>query len=164
MIHNGQDAIVVDPGDATVVIEALKAKQLSLVAILVTHRHADHTHGLPALHAVFDDLPVYGPANENIVGVTHHMVEGDTFHALGLKWLVWDTPGHTSGHITFMAATQSGLPCPKGWYSVEIPCSPQGVAGFTMGHMHSWPTPCKDCLNCLHRLGFALPTNTLPLT
>jgi hydroxyacylglutathione hydrolase len=114
MIHNGENAIVVDPGDATVVISALQAHQLSLEAILVTHRHADHTHGLPALHAMFGGLPVYGPAHETILGVTHFMAEGDQFTALGLQWAVWDTPGHTAGHITYMAPSQEGLPCPQG--------------------------------------------------
>lgn len=121
MIHNGQRAMVVDPGDATVVIEALQAHQLSLDAILVTHRHADHTHGLMTLHAWHKSqnphaspLPVYGPTLEAIEGVTHTVGEGDSVHCLGLDWAVWDTPGHTAGHITYMALPQEGLPCPQG--------------------------------------------------
>lgn len=113
MIHNGHRAIVVDPGDATVVIKALESRQLSLDAILVTHRHADHTHGIMPLLA-WQPAPVYGPALEPIEGVTHQVGEGFTFRALGLEWTVWDTPGHTAGHITYMTPPQEGLPCPQG--------------------------------------------------
>lgn len=121
MIHDRRHALVVDPGDATVVIKALQSHQLSLAAILVTHRHADHTHGIQPLiswHMTRPGIdlppPVYGPTQEAIEGVTHPVGEGFAFDALGLHWTVWDTPGHTAGHITYMAPAQEGLPCPQG--------------------------------------------------
>ena len=42
MLHDGARALVVDPGDASVVEQALDAQRLQLAAILVTHHHADH--------------------------------------------------------------------------------------------------------------------------
>ena len=42
MLHNGRQALVVDPGDAGPVIEACAGRGLGFTAILVTHHHADH--------------------------------------------------------------------------------------------------------------------------
>jgi len=50
LIHNDQNCIVIDPGDANPVIEVLKRKNLSLAAILITHHHADHIGGVSELH------------------------------------------------------------------------------------------------------------------
>jgi hydroxyacylglutathione hydrolase len=51
MLHNGREAVVVDPGDATPVIAALDRADLQLEGILVTHKHPDHVGGLRALLA-----------------------------------------------------------------------------------------------------------------
>lgn len=117
MIHNGREALVVDPGDATPVLEALHEHQLSLAAILVTHRHPDHIMGLPALRPHCTG-PIYGPALEPVEQVTTTVREGTGFQALGLSWQVWDTPGHTAGHVTYIAQPQSGLP----WSSALVFC------------------------------------------
>ena len=44
-IRDSSHAVVVDPGDATPVIEYLDAQGLTLAAILNTHHHADHVGG-----------------------------------------------------------------------------------------------------------------------
>jgi glyoxylase-like metal-dependent hydrolase (beta-lactamase superfamily II) len=44
-LHDGRRALVVDPGDAQPVLEALQRERLELDAILVTHHHADHIGG-----------------------------------------------------------------------------------------------------------------------
>lgn len=114
MLHNEASAVAVDPGDAGVVSDFLQSSGLHLEAILVTHRHADHTLGLPALQRQYPGVPVYGPSQETIEGVTHPVSEGSLIEVAGLRWHVWDTPGHTSGHITYLADPQAGLPCPSG--------------------------------------------------
>jgi hydroxyacylglutathione hydrolase len=101
MLHDGARAVVVDPGDAAPVVDALERLQLQLAGILVTHHHADHIGGVDALRARLDG-PVYGPARERIPAPYVAMQEGDTLQALGLKFRVIDVPGHTAGHIAYV--------------------------------------------------------------
>lgn len=106
LIHDGTHAAVVDPGDSGPILDALATHGLTLTAILLTHHHADHTGGVPALLARFP-VPVYGPRNDRIAAVTHPLAEGDrvTVPALGLELDVLDVPGHTLGHIAYVRRT-----------------------------------------------------------
>ena len=49
MMHDGRNAVVVDPGDAGPVETALAEMGLSLSAIALTYLHYDHCWGVPAL-------------------------------------------------------------------------------------------------------------------
>ncbi len=100
MLHDGRQALVVDPGQAKPVFDALKRANLQLAAILVTHHHADHTGGVAELHAA-TGAKVYGPARERIPEPFVPLKQGDHAEALGLDFQVIDIPGHTAGHIAF---------------------------------------------------------------
>jgi hydroxyacylglutathione hydrolase len=97
-----QQVLVVDPGDATAVKAALHAQGLVLAGILVTHHHGDHVGGVQAL-AAGAALPVFGPGNEDIEGITHFVQGGDRVELpeLGLSFAVLAVPGHTRGHIAY---------------------------------------------------------------
>ncbi|MDB5760064.1 MAG: gloB [Burkholderia sp.] len=112
LVHDGVHAAVVDPGDAAPIIAALDAHKLSLVAILLTHHHADHVGGVPSLLQRFK-VPVFGPRSEAIEGITNALGEGDQANIpeLGLRLSVLDVPGHTSGHIAYVAPEQGWLFC-----------------------------------------------------
>ncbi len=112
LIHNGVHAVVVDPGDAAPILAALDQRQLTLAAILLTHHHADHAGGVPALLERFD-VPVYGPAREAIPTITRRLAEGDSvlIPELEMEFSVLDVPGHTAGHIAYHAARQDWLFC-----------------------------------------------------
>jgi len=112
LIHDSRHAAIVDPGDAAPVLAALDAHALKLSAILLTHHHADHVGGVQTLLQHFN-VPVFGPANETITGVTKRLKEGDTVDIpqLPLKLSILDVPGHTSGHIAYVAAAQQWLFC-----------------------------------------------------
>ena len=101
MLHDGQRAVVVDPGDAAPVIEALDRHALQLAGILVTHHHADHVGGVNALRPRLQG-PVWGPAREKIPEPFVPLVEGDRIEVLGLRFGVLDVPGHTAGHIAYV--------------------------------------------------------------
>lgn len=112
LIHDGVHAAVVDPGDAAPIIAALAKHSLTLVAILLTHHHGDHVGGVQNLlqHA---NVPVFGPKNELIAGVTNLLSEGDVavVPSLSLRLSVLDVPGHTRGHIAYFATEQNWLFC-----------------------------------------------------
>jgi hydroxyacylglutathione hydrolase len=110
LIHNDTHAAVVDPGDATPVLAALAAQNLTLCAILLTHHHNDHTGGVPRL-LQHRQVPVFGPAKEAIPTITVPLKEGDSVNIpeLQLRLHVIDTPGHTLGHICYHAQEQAWL-------------------------------------------------------
>lgn len=96
-------AIVVDPGEAAPVLEALNERGLRVAAIFVTHHHGDHVGGLADVARRHPDAPVYGPAAERVPGITTPVSGGDRVDvpAVGAGFEVIDTPGHTAGHIAF---------------------------------------------------------------
>lgn len=100
LLHNGTEAVVIDPGEASPVSWRLKAENLELKAILVTHHHADHQGGIASLLEEFD-IPVYGPANESITGCNRPLSGGNSIEVLGQAFDVLSVPGHTRGHIAY---------------------------------------------------------------
>ncbi len=109
LIHDGVHAAVVDPGDAGPILAALQANGLALTAILLTHHHADHIGGVPALLQQYP-VPVFGPAHDGIAAVTVPLAEGDRVDVpgLALRLDVMDVPGHTRGHIAYVTAPRDG--------------------------------------------------------
>ena len=102
--QSGSDAIVVDPGDAAPVLEALTAHHLTLRAILVTHHHADHVGGVEALHAA-TGARVVAPAAEGLRFAHEPVSGGDHIELFGQTVQVMDVPGHTAGHIAYWIPT-----------------------------------------------------------
>jgi len=109
LLHDGQQALVVDPGDAAPVQRILQDEGLQLIAILVTHHHADHTGGVETLRNE-TGAKVFGPASERIPEPFAPLVEGDRISALGLSFHIIDVPGHTAGHIAYYTADMNGKP------------------------------------------------------
>lgn len=112
LIHNGQQAVAVDPGDAKAILAALETHHLSLAAIVLTHHHADHVGGVAELLTRFA-VPVYGPRAESIAGVSLPLAGGDTVDIAdpAIRLQVIDVPGHTRGHIAYYSAAQHWLFC-----------------------------------------------------
>jgi hydroxyacylglutathione hydrolase len=81
----------IDAPDAQPVEAALKQKGWRLTDILVTHHHADHTQGIPALKQQHGCRVVAPRAEANRIP----FVDGD------LMARVIETPGHTAGHISY---------------------------------------------------------------
>jgi hydroxyacylglutathione hydrolase len=97
-------ALVVDPGDAAPIIARLNQRNATLAGILITHHHPDHIGGLAQLKATYS-CPVWGPAGENITGLDHHLSDGDSIDipGFGYRFRIIDVPGHTAGHIAYVA-------------------------------------------------------------
>lgn len=100
--------LVVDPGDAGVVNAYLQQNNKKLLAVLVTHHHADHTGGLAELRQQWPALRIIGPAAEHtkIPALTETVGDGDTVSLpqLDQQFQVMAVPGHTAGHIVFYSA------------------------------------------------------------
>ncbi|KXI30391.1 hydroxyacylglutathione hydrolase [Paraglaciecola hydrolytica] len=102
-LHNAQHCVVVDPGDAQPVLDYCQSQQLTLVGILITHHHWDHTNGLPALLQAFPGIPVFGPHNPKIESINQRLQHRDciTLPELKLELSVLEVPGHTLDHIAY---------------------------------------------------------------
>ena len=103
LLRQGDIVVVVDPGDEDPVLEFLAQEGLKLAAILITHKHGDHTGGVEALLAKYPEIPVYGPTNETASGVNQKVADGDEVRIEGLDatFQVMDVPGHTEGHVAY---------------------------------------------------------------
>ena len=98
LIPGRRGLIVVDPGDADAAHQAAVAAQGEVELILVTHRHHDHTGGLPALREL-TGAASRGLAEEFSVGA-QPLRDGEVIPAGdGLSLRVLATPGHTSDSV-----------------------------------------------------------------
>lgn len=101
---------VVDPAVHAPVIEVLGNRQLDY--IFNTHHHADHTGGNLALKEKYG-CTIIGAKNDaaRIPGIDQTVSEGDVV-ALGVqKAQVYETPGHTLGHIIYHFESNHALFC-----------------------------------------------------
>ena len=98
-------AIVVDLGDAKLVLSYLTAEKLELAAIVTTHHHADHIGGVKEL-IKNRQIPVYGPHDPRVPDATQRLKEGEsiTLPHFGVHLKVMEVPGHTSSHIAYYGA------------------------------------------------------------
>ncbi len=99
-----QQIIIVDPGEAYPVLQAIKAHNYQPEAIFITHHHGDHTGGVKEILEHYP-VPVYGPATENIPAISHKLDETKTvsLNSMGLSFKILDVPGHTRGHIAYLS-------------------------------------------------------------
>jgi len=95
---SGNRAAVVDPGAAGPVREALRAQDLQLTDVLLTHHHADHTGGVTELSTPRGPR-ILGPSGIDLV--TRPIDHGDAVDVLGVPFRVLAVPGHTSDHVAF---------------------------------------------------------------
>ncbi len=93
----------VDAPEAGPILAALAERGWSLTDVLITHHHADHIQGVPGLKAKFPALKVHGPAREaaRIPFLDVELSEGDIARVGSLEAKVYETPGHTLGHIVY---------------------------------------------------------------
>lgn len=113
-------SFIVDPGDeAEKVLAHVRAEQLEVEAVLVTHCHWDHI-GAVAPVARELDVPVYMSAKEapqladpnqyrpaqlppvEPWHVDHELVGGETLNIIGLDIDVLLVPGHSPDHMAFL--------------------------------------------------------------
>lgn len=91
---------------------ALASKGWTLSHILTTHHHHDHTGGNLALKAQ-TGCDVIGPRQEaaRIPGIDRAVGEGETIALGGFQVHVIETPGHTSGAVSYWIPTAGVVFC-----------------------------------------------------
>lgn len=117
-----KECLVVDPGfDPQQIEDTIKENQLSPAAILCTHGHSDHIAGNAYMKQCWPDCPLVighgdaskltDPVGNLSAGFGFKVVspvadqtvkEGDVLELAGLKLLVREIPGHSSGHVVFV--------------------------------------------------------------
>ncbi len=111
VIYNNLDAIVIDPGESSAVLEFLNKKALQCRMILITHHHLDHVLGVKEIRNRYS-CPVYGPLKNKAPLaelVTDWVSESDNVVFQDLKFKVLECPGHTLGHVAYWCADQFWL-------------------------------------------------------
>lgn len=97
------NALVVDPGDATPVLDVLARDRLRLRAILLTHHHPDHIAGVAGLLREFPSIAIHAPEEPRIPFATHRVADGAFVDVQNpsCRFTVIAVPGHTSSHIAY---------------------------------------------------------------
>jgi hydroxyacylglutathione hydrolase len=120
LVHEPKAGVtaVVDPVAAPV-LERLEARGWTLDWILSTHHHADHTGGNLELKQATGCRVAGARADEaRIPGIDLKLAEGDRFSLGEAEAQVIETPGHTSGHISFWFAEAKALFCADTLFSL----------------------------------------------
>lgn len=99
--YPNDQVIVVDPGDAAPVLNFLRQKQLTLRAILITHKHQDHTGGISALLSEFPRASVFSHPIEQVAQTTQFVSDNDLINIDHSEFRVIAIPGHTLGHVAY---------------------------------------------------------------
>lgn len=92
----------IDAPEEQPILDALKRRGWTLTNILTTHHHQDHVEANLALKTRFE-ATIIGPENEaaKIPGLDMTIGDGGDFEFASHKVHVYETPGHTAGHICF---------------------------------------------------------------
>ena len=108
----GQEAVVVDPAIAAPVERWLQERQLSLIAVLQTHHHADHIGGTPDLIKVWPSAAVIAARDDRtrIPFQTISVEDGDAVELFGQTVQVFDVAAHTAAHIAFFIPESPACP------------------------------------------------------
>lgn len=100
------EALVVDPGCAESVESYLTQHGLTLVAILITHHHPDHTGGVLRLKNKYPALVyAFDKANFNFTDIS--LVDKQKINIMNINFEILHVPGHTLDHIAFFTETRT---------------------------------------------------------
>ncbi len=98
--YDGENTLVVDPSDASLVLDILSQQHLTLTTVLVTHHHGDHTGGLRQLKSR-TRCQVISPDEQRIAGTDRVVAHGDILPYGDGQITVIATPGHTRTSVCY---------------------------------------------------------------
>ncbi len=104
LVHESESGktLCVDTPEARPILAALAEKGWTLSTILITHHHGDHTEGNSELKRI-TGATIIGPKSESsrIADLDELVSEGDVIDFAGHPINVIETPGHTSGPVSY---------------------------------------------------------------
>ena len=102
IIHNNDEAIVIDPSESRPVDQLLEKLKLKLKYILNTHHHLDHVDGNLSLKEKYSCKIIgFEDDSKKIPGIDICLKNEEIFSEKNFKFKVYHTPGHTLGHICY---------------------------------------------------------------
>jgi hydroxyacylglutathione hydrolase len=93
-------ALVVDPGDDRLVLQALASAGLELTHILVTHHHRDHIAGIKTLKEQ-TGCEIVGSDQKRVSAISRLVKHGDRLQLGSVLIDVIATPGHTRSSVCY---------------------------------------------------------------
>ncbi len=102
IIHNNDEALVIDPGESRPIEKLLEKMKLKLKYILNTHHHFDHVDGNSSLKEKYNCKIIgFEDDSKRIPGIDICLKNEEIFSEKNFKFKVYHTPGHTLGHICY---------------------------------------------------------------
>lgn len=168
LVHDratGQVASI-DTPDPEAINDTLAKKDWKLSHIFNTHHHWDHTGGNLALKEKWD-CTIIGPKGEadKIPGLDHAIGEGDTATLGSSVAEVYDTPGHTAGHIVYLFTEDHAAFVGDTIFALGCGRLFEGTAGemwSSLSRIAAWPGNTK--LYCAHEYTAANAQFALSIT
>jgi hydroxyacylglutathione hydrolase len=154
LIHEPQAGVtgVVDPAVAEPVLDRLRVHGWKLDWILSTHHHTDHTGGNLELKQA-TGCQIAGPKADaaRIPGIDRGLAEGDRFRLGNAEAVVYETPGHTSGHISYWFEQARALFCADTLFSLGCGRLFEGTPELMWRSLSKFaPLPADTMIYCAH--------------
>ncbi|MCS6761310.1 MAG: hydroxyacylglutathione hydrolase [Candidatus Devosia symbiotica] len=120
----------IDAPEAAAIRTALTLRGWELTDIFITHHHIDHVEAIPELKAEFGARVVGPRAEADKIADLDVLVGGGDMVTLGeTSFDIYDTPGHTLGHIVFHEPVGRHLFSADALFSLGVGCMFEGAPG-----------------------------------
>jgi len=107
VLHNGTEAVVIDPPESRDVLAHLQERRLTLRMIFATHHHSDHTGGIMPLKKSSHCSVI--AADKRVKGVDKVLTDNESIEFNDTDIRVIHVPGHTKGQAAFYMHDQKVL-------------------------------------------------------